>query len=138
MKLTDEQLKAILELAGKATAGPWKYIDNEGDYPPSWISAGEATGYDEEDNSHSMVCQMPSTAYGYETKLHNNGPYIAALSPDVVTSMVRELRAAREVIQYVACEGKDDGDFHADQFRATEIAIAMANRARQHREEWQG
>jgi hypothetical protein len=91
--MTQSYADLCIERASKATEGPWKYIDREGDYPSSWISASKTTGYDEEDEPHTEVCKLPSSAYGYECNFDNNGPFIAHAREDVpkLANIVKDL-----------------------------------------------
>lgn len=81
MYFSDEELDQLLELAGKATPGPWK-TGNRGVIDES---GHEICRYAPGEDNRSLIEQA-----------YRNGDYIAALNPETLHCLVEDLKFERQ------------------------------------------
>lgn len=79
--LTDERLEEILMLAELASPGPWYYSR---EIQSSWV-------FRKYNGDVEIICTAGNLAY--------NGDFIAACNPEVIKSMVNELKFLRNELR---------------------------------------
>lgn len=117
MNPTEKLIAELREANGKRTTGEWRLRS-----VPAWNS------YDE----YAYCAEGPVHAQnplGDNRQRAENDAAFISFCANSMDKLLRIIEVQREALEYISCEGMDDGDFYAEEF-ITEGTISMANRAR--------
>jgi hypothetical protein len=133
--MTNEELKQLKELCTNATPGPWRNDCGNGEVETlEWrVPICRRVGNFErrEEATGTYRKQHPEVKHLLSFDNEADMDFIAE-ARTAIPKLIEEVERLREALEFISCPGKDDGDFHnLDLFEAHEIAIAMANRARE-------